>query len=369
MSPLKKSLFAGLLLLGILALTELTASLIYYFRLPETSREALELSIGLRATDAYSVLRYVPHPYFNYISNPEYKSSNGYKPHNAAGLRLTNCCRTPKEPGEIRLVAVGGSTTYGMNFTKESAVWPGLLEKALRNKFGASLYVINAGVPYYTTFEIIGMMAMRVPEFLPDVILIHTGLNDAFTVGYPDEGGPDNRSFRHAWTHRSFPPWLQAAMRTSYLVRLVGPYVFSYRDFVPGDMASAIQYSVPSDEDVLRNAKTATGRYFRRNVRTMITLAKSMNAVPILINEPLNPAYETGQNIYFQAVVKAVLRNNDILRELAMTEGALYIDLYSKMRDPQVYLDAAHVNQIGMQSTASYIAPIIASVVAQRQAK
>ena len=359
----KRLLFWVLLLAGTLGLLEAAASVLYYFHLTEQEREAVELTIGLRAVSSNLVLRYIPHPYFNFVSNPDFRFTNGYRPHNSMGLRGEPCCAKEKKPGQIRIVAIGGSTTYGVYFTYERNVWPALLQKKLTDQFQPVVEVINAGVPFYTSYELIGLAAMRVPEFSPDLILIHTGLNDAFTVGFSDEGGPDNTFFRHAWSYKLPPDRLKAGMRASYIIRLLGLRLTSSEGFLPGDMAGAIQHAPPADAEVLRNAQTATGKYFRRNLQTLVALFRNMGATPVLINEPLNPLQETGQTVYLSEVVKAVIRNNGILKEVADRNGLVYVDLYSKMQDPAFFMDAAHETQAGMEIKASTIATQITPLV------
>ncbi len=363
MSKQKTVLFGIMVLAGVFGLMEAAAALIYYLRLPVSERETVEIAIGLKASEANLVVRYTPHPYFNFVSNPSYRFPNGYQPHNAQGLRGPSCCPKEKDPRAIRIVAVGGSTTYGMYFTFERHVWPALLEETLRQRLGPDIQVINAGVPNHTSYELIGLTAMLVSEWSPDIVIFHMGLNDAFTAGYHDEGGPDNTSFRHAWSHTPLHGWLKQGMRISYMIRLLGRSWASQDQFSLGDMAGAIQFAVPSDDEVLRNAQTATGKYFRRNLTTLIALCRTMGATPLFLNEPINPSYESGQGVYYSAVVNAVIRNNRISKELAEQNGFTYVDLYSRMRDPSTFVDAAHENNAGMQMKALYVAEAIAPLV------
>ncbi len=261
-------------------------------------------------------------------------------------------------------MALGASTTYGYYFEDASRVWPALLEKRLRAETGADVEVLNVSVPSHTTYELIGMAAMWVPEFRPDVVLLHAGLNDAFAVGYPDEGGPDNRTFRHAWTHRPVPAALRGLMRASYLARVVGMVTLARGGRDLGDMSLAMQYPPPSKARIAENASRATGRYFRRNVETIIALIRRAGAQPVLINMPLNPQRERGQGVYYDAVSEAVRRNNRIQEEIAGREGILLIDLYSRMRDPAVYLDAVHVDDRGMEQKSRLVSEAIRPVIA-----
>ena len=73
-----------------------------------------------------------------------------------------------------------------------------------------------------------------------------------------------------------------------------------------------------------------------------------MNALPVLISEPLNPSREENQNAYYQAVVTAVSRNNSIMHDVAVKNLASSIDIYARMREPAYFTDAAHETKAGM---------------------
>ena len=362
LSVTKRAFFGVLFLAGLIGLAEAGASLIYYLRLSIPEREAIETSIGVREAPTNTVLRFASHPYFNYVANPAFTYENGYRPHNALGFRGENCCGA-KEAGHVRIVAIGGSTTYGLYFTYGKNVWPALLQEKLRRKYGDRIEVINAGIPNYTTYELIGFTAMILPELAPDVVLIHTGLNDAFTVGYSDEGGADNRFFRHAWSYVPLSDGLRLSMRASYLIRLLGASWGSLNTFAPGDMAGAIQNPVPDETEMVKNAEMASGKYFRRNLQTLVALCRNMNAVPVLVNEPLNPANEEGPNAYYRAVAAAVSRNNLIMREVAVKSRAESIDVYATMREPAYFTDAAHETKAGMEKKAGEIAERLAATI------
>ena len=303
----------------------------------------------------HSVLRYKAHPYFNFTGNPEFQFANGTVAHNALGFRNNQCCWEEPPRDAIRIVAMGGSTTFGMRFSRAENVWPALLEKQLESSSKLPFEIINLGMPYYTTFEQLGVLSMLVPEFSPHIILFHMGLNDAFTIGYYDEGGPDNRYFRHAYTFHPLPGWAKTAMHTSYALRIIGMKLVSQEGFLPGDMSAVIQYGTPSAEARQRNTQVATGKYFNRNMNTLISLSKHFGAKPVFINMPLNPQYESGQDTYHAEIAKAVLRNNQIMKKIAEASDLLYIDLYSHMRDPAFFTDAAHTNKRGMAMKAHLV--------------
>ena len=355
----KKLIFGGILAAGVVGFAEATCAIYYFVALPEQRRVAIESAIGLGATGPNQTVRYVAHPYFNFVNNPLYATAGGLRPHGPIGIRTTSGPPTEKRDGVTRIIALGASTTYGYYFEDGSRVWPSLLEADFRQGIDPDIEVLSVSVPSHTTYELIGVAAMWIPEFHPDVVLLHTGLNDAFTVAFPDEGGPDNSAFRHAWTHRPLPPFVRGMMRSSYLGRVIGMGWLARGSHAIGDMTRAMQFPPPDRRSAEENIERATGRYFRRNVETIVALVSRVGAVPVLINMPLNPDWKTGQDFYYDAVSAAVRRNNGILAEIAEQEGLVLVDLYSRMRDPGIYLDAVHVNDEGMRQKSAHVGAAI----------
>jgi lysophospholipase L1-like esterase len=358
--------FGVLMLAGVVGSVEVISAIAYYAFVPEQRRTVIETALGLERGESNSVLRYRPHPYLNYVSNPDFVFESGVRPHHPIGIRATDFPLTEKRPGVFRVVALGGSTTYGMYFEDGGRVWVGLVGLALRETFDLDVEVINAAVPNYTTYELMGMATLWLPEFRPDLVLVHVGLNDAFTVGFPDEGGPDNTAFRFSWSYRPMPPAVRTAMRASYFFRLSGNGWLARSGHQIGDLTTAMQYPLPPGDQLEENVRSATGKYFRRNLETLIALIRRTGAEAVLVNMPLNPAYEEGMGLYYDAVSDAVVRNNRIMAELAEEHEVALVDAYSLMRAPELYLDAAHLNQDGMVRKAQAVADVILPRLAER---
>jgi lysophospholipase L1-like esterase len=89
-----------------------------------------------------------------------------------------------KPDGEIRVVAMGGSTTYGWQLDAADA-YPQQLEGILQADYGYDdLRVVNAGVPSYTTWHTLVNFQFRVLELDPDVVMIYHGVNDGGGIVY-----------------------------------------------------------------------------------------------------------------------------------------------------------------------------------------
>src|SRR5262249_38776706 len=93
---------------------------------------------------------------------------------NAAGMRDREL--TPKAPGEIRLLAVGDSFTYGTGVEAEDA-YPKVLERELRDR-GYAGSVWNAGVPGWGTDEEFRWVDLHAGDVQPDVVLLGIHASD-----------------------------------------------------------------------------------------------------------------------------------------------------------------------------------------------
>jgi lysophospholipase L1-like esterase len=81
----------------------------------------------------------------------------------------------PRAPGRIRIVCLGGSTTYGHGVSWGQA-WPAILEGILRSQ-GVSAEVINAGVPGYGSRQILRRYRRDIAGLGPDVVIFYEGWN------------------------------------------------------------------------------------------------------------------------------------------------------------------------------------------------
>ncbi len=153
-------------------------------------------------------------------------------------------------------------------------------------------------------------------------------------------------------------------MRKSYTLRVAGFLAMSVNKYLPGDLMTAMQYPHPDDDESLRNAAQATGKYFRRNLGTVVSLAKNIGAVTVLFTQPLNPDWETVTTPFYRGSVAAHKRNNQIIRDIGKEAGVVVIDLYDGMRARELFVDAVHPNLRGEQQQARLVYPEISALVA-----
>ena len=101
---------------------------------------------------------------------------------NGHGLRGPDLSAKP--PGEVRILSLGESTTFGAKLAYEET-YSALLEQRLNEAPGASpVRVLNAGVPGYSLFQGVQFLLHRSEGFEPDMVLLYFGYNDFLPIAF-----------------------------------------------------------------------------------------------------------------------------------------------------------------------------------------
>jgi len=258
--------------------------------------------------------------YFLPMPNVTYVASPNYPGHNPLGYRGPEV-EIPKPAGVFRIVALGGSTTYGISTPWQDA-YPAQLEAILRNEYGFSnVEVVNAGLSGYNSWDILANFEFRVSELEPDLIIFYEGINDVPSRGVPPE------CYRGLNAARGLNPtrglWRRPVIPiNSALYRLLAIHFGWMSDpSVLNDLfdPSPLQCPGQSDDWIKDNPPV----YFERNVRDLILVAQG-NGVGVMLS-----TWTYNHNGQEQALSQerreAVEQHNVILRQLA---EAYHLPLY-----------------------------------------
>ncbi len=82
-----------------------------------------------------------------------------------------------KDAGEVRIFVLGGSSTFNNNSTG-GKTWPRRLERKLRERFGESIRVVNAGTPGYLSYQSARRLKCELIRYTPDLVLVYHLWND-----------------------------------------------------------------------------------------------------------------------------------------------------------------------------------------------
>ena len=101
-----------------------------------------------------------------------------------------------KKSNAFRIMCVGGSTTWSTGLEAETdPCYPEALEIYLRSQ-DFDVEVINAGVPYHTSLDVLMRLITKGIFYQPDLLLIHTGINDIGPITSPERYENDYTHWR-----------------------------------------------------------------------------------------------------------------------------------------------------------------------------
>lgn len=95
---------------------------------------------------------------------------------NSLGLRGAEW-KLEKAPGVLRVLAVGGSATFGRT-NPDDATWPVFLERKLRDQTGRPIECLNAGQSSYGLEDFTQLFREKLFRYKPDIVIYCDSWND-----------------------------------------------------------------------------------------------------------------------------------------------------------------------------------------------
>jgi lysophospholipase L1-like esterase len=112
--------------------------------------------------------------YANSDLNPESRDTQLI---NSMGLRDDEF-PAQKAPGELRVIVMGDSCTFGDGVANWES-YANVLEETLGTALpGRKVQVINAGVPGYTSYQVRTYLERELLKYRPDLVVVYVGFND-----------------------------------------------------------------------------------------------------------------------------------------------------------------------------------------------
>jgi lysophospholipase L1-like esterase len=300
-----------------------------------------------RATIDAQTAQMIGIPYLNYTLNP---NREGVNQRGIPG----EMAQVPKPEGIYRIVALGGSTTFGHGLSVQEA-WPAQLQLILRDKYGyKNVEVINLGVPGFYSLDSVVSLATRGLAHEPDLVIGYDSLNDAMIRLYQDPAcyNGDSPLFgfgmdRGIWQvgGDDLPPsalyrflairlgWMDAPTTVDSRMALTG--------WCPPEPGNVSQLDL-----LAQNPAT----HFERNERSIAALAQSGGAQMLFSSFAWDTAAaraalaEDAQLYALQALLDAIDEQNNLLRAIADDMGASFVDITTEMTS-STYFQGDHVHQ------------------------
>jgi lysophospholipase L1-like esterase len=122
----------------------------------------------------------------------------------------------PRQPGEVRILVLGGSTSWGVGASSNDATVRGVMQRLLNARGGTRYRVMSGAFLGYTSRQEMTVLTGLRDEFDPDIVVSLTGFNDVSTM-IDDTGGvlerPEAQMLADAVTHHLRPMDTLTAVR------------------------------------------------------------------------------------------------------------------------------------------------------------
>ena len=252
-----------------------------------------------------------------------------------------------KEPDEIRLVFIGGSTTK--NHTNlENLKYSNELNKILNNHFHDNqITCLNAGVDGFSSAHSLVNLSLRIIEFDPDIIVVHHNANDHTSSKYGQVLMPD---YANKYLSDHFLGYQHRSGFNGFLLR----YFKSARILFWG--SKSIKSLLQNDSynyDGVEN-KELGKKLFQRNLQSMIAICKQFDIIPIFLTQP-NRKIET--NIIHREF-------NDLIIKTCKEENVYVINMAEKISANDTnFIDDYHYSGIGILNISKLLAPYITAII------
>jgi lysophospholipase L1-like esterase len=197
---------------------------------------------------------------------------------NAQGFRGADW-NVARRPGVRRVIALGGSTAFGKEAHSDDRTWAADLERRLSES--APTEVLNAGVIAFDSNQERILLASRLLQYSPDLLIFFDGWNDFFNGGLARDG--------YGLQPPHFWELVDAIHRGQQVFRNVlrlSAFYRSVEEKLPGwRLALGLDEPVDRGYGRFEYRPEAVARY-GRNLELMIRLGRAYGAASLVVTQP-----------------------------------------------------------------------------------
>jgi len=214
------------------------------------------------------------------------------------GKRPCKDCR----PGTIRIVTMGGSSTYGIPLHYGSRTFSAVLQTLLDSDRQESFEVLNGGIAGFGIWQVVEALENVVLKDRPDIVILNVWFNDSSYIpgwyGYKDLS--DKQGYERVSRLRAIEG--NAIYRLLCRSRLYAWLRYTLLSFntAPDEVAPK------RDGKKSKRKRRSDPKEFEQGIKRVLELAASYNFLPVLMLEPLNrtrPRAEAAKNNrYYQTL-------------------------------------------------------------------
>jgi len=268
---------------------------------------------------------YKPHPNLAFAGVPNRMDRLKACSANSFGLRGPQIAPA-KPPDTVRIICLGGSTTYSVGATSNSTTWPARMERLLREQYRNAPFrveVVNAGIPGYTSIESLVQLETQLLDLSPDVAVISQGINDCWFMLSMFDFQSDYTHARRTFTLPQRKLWEWSPLLALLFAKnsMTNPY-FPVAEVNLNEMVITCPEILTHPERARHGPlEERMAAVFERNTRSLVSVARANGAIPVLSTQSYQD--DTPSKGYW---TPAMNRLNAVTLEVAAREAVDVID-------------------------------------------
>ncbi|MEP7242411.1 MAG: SGNH/GDSL hydrolase family protein [Gammaproteobacteria bacterium] len=339
----------------------------------------------------YERTRATPPDYFPSIFYPHRRLRYGLVPNldyygwfriNSLGFRGREVS-VRKKPGTLRILCIGGSTTFDTGAVGRDLPWPEVLEVDLRRRLGVQdLEVLNLGIPGATSLDSLIDLEMRGLDLQPDLLVVYQAQNDfIYSIPSPAGSAPSDLFPQEDRPRGSLERWL--TLHSLLYAKTEGRVMDAFERVIRVLPFASAPKGPPEDRNHAIEQGLAS---YQANLMAIAAIA-GLHGVPLVLPQVIVPfasdaASEScplclGLSNAYGGLPSTVVRStfdryNGVLQRLGSQPGVHYIptDGFVPATD-RYYHDPVHFSPAGSirmgQKLAEVLTPILASISSSKQ--
>lgn len=356
--------------IALIALVFFGVELVARFMLPDYYRTARGILLGAEDQALVRVQNTIGQAYLLYICAPNYMHPKYGRQHNEDGYR-GKAVPLDRRPGTLRVLCLGGSTTYGWTVAYPHQTYPAVLEELMRAnppKGYRDVEVLNGGLPWGTSAEMLTHYHFKYHYYRPDIVIVNEGGNDAqgYTLPYYH---PDFSNWRQPMVNlRPLPRairWLAHSQVAGALIlnMFYSDQLYGQQFYIKGGARPLAPWFKIDGKWVEDSARIPDDKLaFSHNVEALVREILADGARVLLVPFRAAPgAYEKHGDNY---ELSQILRHERIFKDLAAKYSLGFAPYPAETISPTNWVDHCHVNAAGEAQKAAHIEPYVRALLA-----
>lgn len=326
--------------------------------------------------------RYLSIPFLGYIPYPGYAKFDSIQ-HNSDGYRGE---KIPLIKGHnLRVLCLGGSTTYGFGVNYSAETYPAQLEAMvntaiLNDSILSDVYegceIINAGIEAGTSAEELQQYHFKYRYYKPDIVIVHSGVNDAELMSknttHLQLDYTDYRRLVFNLEPLSIPArWFMKSHFFSFIAIRLFYENFYYSGVNDRECYTRqrgqtyCKWTTINMDSVFKN-EIYDYHPFYQNTKSLFEEISKDSAILMVLPNILNieDNHVKASKNYFNYCVA----NKKISEILAQKSGGIVIPFsFHSIDNPSDWIDDCHLNSSGERNKAKIIVPLLIKTVRDKQ--